>query len=59
MATYFHNAANSLCINPPTIYSIQFQPLKALLPVQKIGNNIKQFSSHFLVTHAKIMADIA
>jgi len=26
--------------------------------VQKISNNIKQFSSHFLVTHANIMADI-
>ena len=58
MAIYFHNASNSLRIKPPTIYSVQFQPLKALLPVQKISNNINQFSSHFLVTHAKTMADI-
>jgi len=57
-ATYFHNAANSLCINLPTIYCTHFQLLKALLPVQKISNNFKQFSCHFLVTHAKIMADI-
>jgi hypothetical protein len=40
------------------MYSIQFQLLKALFPVQKIRDNIEQFSCHFLVTHVKIMADI-
>jgi hypothetical protein len=37
---------------------MQFQLLKALLPVQKISDNIKQFSCHFLVTTARIVADI-